>query len=91
MRYAQLVSVFTLRLREGSVPYEMALAHVYSTARRDVASGFIGLHGEPSIEFLDLTKIVRSIHILLPTSTRHYPVVNDLVDGDIYLRLIDVK
>ena len=70
--------------------FRILVARTYKKRSRNKVTGYIELDGPPdkSFEFYFLESVVRSVHILPPTSSNSRYVVQDLYDGDMYLRLI---
>jgi len=80
--------MFSIRIAERT--FRLAIAQTYKKRGRNKITGYIELDGpsEGRFDFYFLESIIRSTHILPPTSTNSRYVVQDLYDGDMYLRLI---
>ena len=80
--------MFSLRL-VGRV-FRILVARTYKKRSRNKITGYIELSGPPDkcFNFYFLESVVRSVHILPPTSSSSSYIVQDLYDGDMYLRLI---
>jgi len=71
--------------------FRIIIARTYKKRRRNRITGYIEL-GEPSngsFDFYFVDSVIRSVHILPPTDGNDSYVVQDLYDGDMYLRLIN--
>ena len=70
--------------------FRIIVARTYKKRGRNKITGYIELDGPPdgSFDLYFLGSVIRSVHILPPTSSNNRYVVQDLYDGDIYLRLI---
>ena len=71
-------------------PFRIIVGRTYKKKGRNKVTGYIELEGAPegSFDFYFLESVIRSIHILPPTTNNHRYVVQDLHDGDMYLRLM---
>lgn len=80
--------MFSIRLAERT--FQIIVARTYKKRGRNKITGYIELDGPPDgcFDFYFLESVIRSVHILPPTSTNSRHVVQDLYDGDMYLRLI---
>jgi len=71
--------------------FRIIIAQTYKKqSSRNLITGYIELDGPPdgSFDFYFLDSVIRAVHILLPTSSNNRYIVQDLYDGDMYLRLI---
>ena len=70
--------------------FRIIIARTYKKRGRNQVTGYIELDGpsDGSYDFYFLDSIIRSVHIIPPTTTNNKHVVQDLYDGDMYLRLI---
>ena len=84
--FAEVQALFLLHLPRGQT-VELAIASVYTSVGRNKVTDYIELKrsSTPDIVFID--SIVRACHILPPTATNPRYTVQDLLDGDMYLRL----
>ena len=80
--------MFSMRLADQA--FRIILARTYKKKGRNDVTGYIELDAAPerSFDFYFLDSVIRSVHILPPTSSNSRYVVQDLYDGDMYLRLI---
>lgn len=80
--------MFTISLAEQM--FRIIVARTYKKRGRNGITGYIELEGPPdgSFDFYFLDSVIRSVHILPPTNNNTRYVVQDLYDGDMYLRLI---
>ena len=86
--FARVCAMFSIRLLGQA--FRIIVARTYKKRGRNRITGYIELNGPPdgSFDFYFLDSIIRSVHILPPTSSNSRYVVQDLYDGDTYLRLI---
>lgn len=70
--------------------FRILVARTYRKKGRHKITGYIELDGprDEHFEFYFLESVIRSVHVLPPTSSSSRYVVQDLCDGDMYLRLI---
>jgi len=70
--------------------FRILVAQTYKKRGRNKLTGYIELDSPPDgcFDFYFLESVIHSVHILPPTSTNSRYVVQDLYDGDMYLRLI---
>jgi hypothetical protein len=80
--------MFSLRLAKKT--FRIVVARTYKKKGRNKITGYIELDSPPdkNFDFYFLESVVRSVHILPPTSSNSRYVVQDLYDGDMYLRLL---
>ena len=80
--------MFSIRL--AGQMFRIIVARTYKKRSRNSITGYIELDGPPnrSFDFYFLDSVIRTVHILPPTSSNSRYVVQDLYDGDMYLRLI---
>lgn len=78
--------MFTLNVR-GSV-HQIALVRFFKHLGRHALSDYIELDRDPSYSFIFLASIIRAAHILPPTLFYPRYIAQDLVDGDMFLRLL---
>lgn len=73
--------------------FGVVIVKPFTRKPRNKITGYIELEEakEGGLEFCFLESIIRSVHILPPTPHNHRFVVQDLTDGDIYLRLSQFK
>lgn len=70
--------------------FRIIMARTYKKRGRNKFTGYIELDGPSSgsFDFYFLESVIRSVHILPPTNSNKRYTVQDLHDGDMYLRLI---
>ena len=80
--------MFTLCLAEQT--FRILIAQTYKKRGRNKVTGYIELDTPPdgTFDFYFLESIIHSVHILPPTSSNSRYIIQDLYDGDVYLRLI---
>jgi len=72
--------------------FGVAIIKPFTRKPRNKITGYIELEvQEGYFEFCFIESIIRTVHILPPTPHNHRFVVQDLTDGDMYLRLTHVK
>jgi len=72
--------------------FALAIVKAFTRKPRNKITGYIELEEvEGKLEFCFIESIIRTVHILPPTPHNHRFVVQDLTDGDIYLRLSHLK
>jgi hypothetical protein len=80
--------MFSIRLGERN--FRILVARTYRKKGRNDTTGYIELVGPPDghFNFYFLDSVIRSVHILPPADGKGRYIVQDLYDGDMYLRLI---
>ena len=80
--------MFTIRLAGRT--FRIIVARTFKKRGRNKMTGYIELDRLPdgSFDLYFLDSVIRSVHILPPTDGNDRYVVQDLYDGDMYLRLI---
>jgi hypothetical protein len=89
--FARVLGLFSLSLHGQTC--NLAILRPFTQKHRNKVTGYIELEeisGE-RYEFCFVESIIRAVHILPPTSKNSRFVVQDLVDGDAYLRFISMK
>lgn len=73
--------------------YRLAVVRIYKRNRRNKVTGHIELTApkDGCFDLCFVESIVRAAHILPPTSRDPRSVVQDLYDGNMYLRLHNVQ
>ena len=70
----------------------MAIVKPFAQKPRNKITGYIELEAKDGyFKFCFIESIIRTVHILPPTPHNYRFVVQDLTDGDIYLRLLHFK
>ena len=69
--------------------FRIIIGCTYKKKGRNRVTGYIELDGasEGNFDFYFLESVIQAVHILPPTSSNRRYVVQDLYDGDMYLRL----
>ena len=88
IKFVQVCAMFSIRLVGQT--FRILVARTYKKKCRNKVTGYIELDAAPdeTFDFYFLESMIRSIHILPPTSSSSSYIVQDLHDGDMYLRLI---
>lgn len=79
--------MFSIRL--AGATFRIIVGRTYKRKGRNKVTGYIELDGAPErcFDFYFLESVIRTVHILPPTNSNRRYVVQDLYDGDMYLRL----
>ena len=82
--------MFSIRLEERT--FRIFVARTYRRKGRNDTTGYIELARPPDgcFDFYFLDSVIRSVHILPPADGKGRYIVQDLYDGDMYLRLIRI-
>lgn len=89
--FAWVLGLFSLSLCGQT--HDLAILQPFIQRHRNKVTGYIELEessGE-KYEFCFVESIIHAVHIIPPTLTNSWFVVQDLVDGDTYLCLISMK
>jgi hypothetical protein len=88
IKFAQVCGMFSISLAERT--FRIIIARTYKKRGRNGITGYIELDGpsDGSFDLYFLESVVRNVHILPPTNSNDRYIVQDLYDGDMYLRLI---
>ena len=89
--FARVLGLFSLSHHDKT--YGLAILQPFIRKHRNKVTGYIELE-EVSMEWYELCfieSIIRAVHILPPTPKNHRFIVQDLVDGDAYLRFIGIN
>ncbi len=86
--FAQIDVIFSLNV-QGTV-YQIGIVCTFKYLGRHCLSEYIKLEKERDYTFIFLDSVIRAAHILPPTIFYSCSTVQDLVDGDMYLRLINM-
>jgi hypothetical protein len=89
--FAEVHSLFSVSI--DGITFRVAIVKPFTRKPRNKITGYIELEEpkEGTFEFCFIESIIRTVHILPPTPHNHWYVVQDLTDGDIYLRLLHFK
>lgn len=89
--FARVLGLFSLSHHDQT--QSLAILRPFTRRHRNKLTGFIELEegGQEQYEFCFIDSFIRAVHILPPTSTNKRSTVQDLVDGDAYLRFIDMN
>ena len=90
--FAEVHALFSISV--DSKTFGVAIIKPFTRKPRNTLTNYIEeLEGpkEGYFDFCFIDSIIRTVHILPPTPHNHRFVVQDLTDGDIYLRLIHLK
>jgi hypothetical protein len=89
--FAQLFALFSVKVKREW--YQLAIVQTLRRRPRNKVSGYIELEVAKSGEFeiIYLDSIIRSGHFMPPSPHQPRWTVQDLADGDTYLRLIHLK
>ena len=76
----------------GEQTFRILVARTYRRKGRNSTTKYIELVGPPNgcFDFYFLDSVICSVHILPPADGKGRYIVQDLYDGDMYLRLIRV-
>ena len=69
--------------------FRILIGRTYKKRGRNKVTGYIELDGAPDgcFDFYFLESVIQAVHILPPMSSNHRYSVQDLYNGDLYLRL----
>jgi hypothetical protein len=89
--FCQVCAIFMILIMHEW--YRVAVVRVYERKRRNRTTGHIELIApkEGSFDLCFVDSIIRIAHILPPTPHNRCSVVQDLYDGDMYLRLHHIR
>ena len=89
--FAQVHSLFSVCVDDTT--FGVAIVKPFTRKPRNKITGYIELEAakEGKFEFCFIESIIRTVHILPQTPHNHWYTVQDLTDGDIYLRLSHLK
>ena len=89
--FAQVLSLFSAS--HCNQTHDLVILRPFTRKHRNKVTGYIeleeALEGQYEVGFTD--SIIRAVHILPPTPTNSRFIVQDLVDGDAYLRFISMN
>ena len=88
--FAEVRGLFSVCV--NSTTFGVAVVKPFIRKPRNKITGYIELEvKEGEFEFCSVESIIRTVHILPPTPHNQRFVVQDLTDGDMYLRLVHFK
>jgi len=89
--FAQVLSLFSVS--HSNHIYGLSILSPFTQKHRNKLTGFIELEeaAEGEYEFCFIDSLILTVNILPPTPTNKQSIVQDLVDGDTYLRLITMN
>lgn len=87
--WAQVLVMFSIRLPGRTL--NMALVHEYKTLGRHRYHKYIEVKKSSEYHFIFTDSIIRASHILPSSWSSSRQTVQDLTDGDMYLRLLRQK
>lgn len=89
--FCQVCAIFMVLI--GHEWHRLAVLRVYERKRRNKTTGHIELVApkDGCFDLCFVESIIRIAHILPPTCHTTHPVVQDLYDGDMYLRLHHIR
>ena len=89
--FARVLGLFSASLCDQT--HGLAILRPFVRKRRNKVTGYIELEevSEGRYEFCFVNSIIRAVHILPPTPTNSRFTVQDLIDGDAYLRFINMN
>ena len=91
--FARVLGLFSASPYHSDQTHDLAILQPFNQKHRNKVTGYIELE-EISVEQYELcfiNSIIRAVHILPPTSKNKRFIVQDLVDGDAYLRFISMN
>ena len=80
--------MFSILLADRTL--RIIIGRTYKKKGRNKVTGYIELDKAPEgrYDFYFLESVIRTVHILPPTDSNCRYIVQDLYDGDMYLRLV---
>jgi hypothetical protein len=85
LEFAKVYGFFSVRL--SSMTHRIALIHRYCFMGRHPSSEYIELQDGHDFDFVHVDTIIRSLHILPPSTYNPHYTIQDLQSPDIHLRL----
>jgi hypothetical protein len=85
--FVEVCAIFSVLLTGQT--FRIIIGRTYKRRGRNKVTGYIELDGAPEgrFDFYFLESVIRTVHILPPTNSNRRYIVQDLYDGDMYLRL----
>jgi hypothetical protein len=85
--FVEVCAMFSTRVADQT--FRIIIGRTYKKKGRNKVTGYIELDRAPeaTFDFYFLESVIRTVHVLPPTKSNHRYVVQDLYDGDMYLRL----
>ena len=88
--FARVLGLFSVSYHAQC--YRLGILRPFIKKHRNKLTGFIELEeGQGQYEFCFIDSLIRAVHIIPPTLTNKRSTVQDLVDGDAYLRFISMN
>jgi len=89
--FAEVHGLFSICI--DNTTFGVAIVKPFTRKPRNKITGYIEVEGakKGNFELCFIESIIRTVHILPPTPHNHHFIVQDLTDGDIYLRLSHFK
>ena len=88
--FAEVHGLFSVCI--DNTTFGVAIIKSFTRKPRNKITGYIELEVKEGVfDFCFVESIIRTVHILPPTPHNHRFVVQDLTDGDMYLRLAHFK
>ena len=89
--FAEVHGLFSICV--NNTTFGVAIVKPFTRKPRNKITGYIELEEakDGHFEFCFIESIIRTVHILPPTPHNHRFIVQDLTDGDMYLRLSHFK
>ncbi|KAF7796307.1 hypothetical protein EIP86_007484 [Pleurotus ostreatoroseus] len=87
--FTELVGVFTIKIADTT--HQIGITRLYRQLARHRFTQHIELEKLQEYDFVFMDSVIRAAHIIPPTVYYARSVVQDLVDGDMYLRLLKTK
>jgi hypothetical protein len=85
LEFVKVYGCFSVRF--STMTYRVALVHRYQYMGRHQSSGYIELEDGVDFDFVFVDTIIRSVHILPPSTYNPHFTIQDLQSPDIHLRL----
>jgi hypothetical protein len=85
---AQVVQL--MNLTHARVTYPLALLRVLGTLKRNETSLFLHASSHCEYRWAPVGSFVRAVYVHAPIKEKQSYIINDLIDTDMYLRLLNV-
>lgn len=88
--FARVLGLFSVSHHDQT--HSLAILRPFTRKHRNKLTGFIELEeAQGQYEFCFIDSLIRAAYIFPPTLTNKWSIVQDLVDGDAYLRFISIN